>query len=117
MHGIKRSAADLRSAAIGLLIALLTLLAAGPAAAAGESVDQDRGQIEVLNFDAGTMIVDGLRYWVGPDLRVEINGSYGAFTMLRVGMYVDMEYRLKPGDQRELYSLKEVMQGGPAEES
>lgn len=106
--------------ALGVRAALLTLLATlglVPAYAAGEETDQDRGQIEELDFAAGKMVVDGLMYWTGPDLRVEINGTYGAFTMLRTGMYVDMEYRLKPGDQRELYSLKEVLHGGDAEES
>ncbi|MFK7916406.1 MAG: hypothetical protein AB8B93_21010 [Pseudomonadales bacterium] len=100
-----------------LLVALLAALGIAPAHAAGDETDQDRGQIEELDFAQGTMVIDGLLYWTGPDLRVEIAGSFGAFTMLRTGMYVDMEYRLKPGDQRELFSLKEVMQGGAAEES
>lgn len=102
--------------ALALLVTGATLGAA-PALAAGEETDQDMGQIEVLDFAAGKVIIDGLMYWAGPDLRVEINGTYGAFTMLKTGMYVNMEYRIKPGEQRELFSLKEVMEGGPAEES
>ena len=105
------------AARLALFLTVFAGLGMAPAHAAGEETDQDRGQIEVLDFAAGTMIIDGLLYWTGPDLQVEINGSYGAFTMLQKGMYVDMEYRIKPGEQRELYSLKQVMRGGAAEES
>lgn len=91
-----------------LLLTLLLGFGYGAQAQQAEE-DQDVGRIEVLDFERGTVQIDGYRYWTGPDLQVEINDSYGAFTMLRPGMYVEMRFRIKPGGQRELFRMTEVM--------
>ncbi len=109
----------LRALPRGWLLASLVLgwLAAGTIQAADYETESDSGRIEKLNLDRGTMVVDGRLYWTGVDLQVEINGSYGAFTMLKPGMFVHMDYRIRLGDQRELYRVREVLQAGLQEES
>ncbi len=95
----------------GWLVASLLLgwLSASSVYAVDYETESDSGRIEKVNLDQGTMMVDGRLYWTGPDLQVEINGSYGAFTMLKPGMFIEMEYRIKLGEQRELYKVQEVI--------
>lgn len=97
------------SALLGLGLLVLAQLAAAQESVFGGRSDpaHDVGRIEQVNFDRGTLIIDGLRYWAAHDIRVEIADSYGALTMLRPGMIVRMHYRMKPGGQRELYRLEE----------
>lgn len=59
------------------------------------------GTIEALDFGQSTMIVSGYRYHVATDVTVEIDGSYGAFTMLEPGMPIRFDYlRISPSERR-----------------
>jgi len=66
------------------------------------------GTIQQLDFGAGSMIVDGSRYYITPELHVEIGGSYGAFTMLKVGMKIQLVYRLVSGTQRDVIEIYQL---------
>jgi hypothetical protein len=94
---------------LGLCLLALTQLATAQESVFGARANpaHDVGRIEQVNFDSGTLIIDGLRYWAAHNIQVEIGDSYGALTMLRPGMVVRMHYRTKPGGQRELYRLEE----------
>ena len=59
------------------------------------------GVIESLSFADATMVVSGYRYRVAVDVKVEIGGSYGAFTMLKPGMPIRYEFlRISPTERR-----------------
>ncbi len=94
---------------LGLCLLVLGQLASAQESVFGGRVDpaHDIGRIEQVNFDRGTLIIDGLRYWAAHDIRVEIDDSYGALTMLRPGMVVRMYYRTTQAGQREIYRLEE----------
>jgi len=92
-------------------VALLVILAsvanfASAGVLAGEKIKT--GTIQKLNFSEGSMILDGNRYHTAPELRVEIAGSYGAFTMLEVGMKVQIVYRVESAVRRDVVEIKEI---------
>lgn len=92
------------------LIVLITawLLPLGAAAAAGGPVAEDAGVIQELDFAGNTMVIDGMSYRVAIDTRVEIGGSYGAFTMLRPGMRVYYEFEQHSPTLRILRNVREL---------
>ncbi len=75
------------------------------------------GTIQELNFGANSMIVDGNRYYVAPDVHVEIRGTFGAFTMLQTGMKIYMVYRVISGTERELIEIKQLPDNTTLEEA
>jgi len=95
-----------RNLCLGWLTVVMLAGAIDSALAAGEKTRA--GVIQQLDFAAGTMIVDGYRYYSAPELRVEIGGSYGAFTMLQVGMKVQIVYRLVSESRRDLVEVKQI---------
>lgn len=100
-----------------LSLVLLGCFFAAPVHAGERATEEMGGTINEINIANGSMIVGGRLYWAGADLKVEINGTYGAFSMLRPGMYINMHYRLKPGPQREVFEVREVMHSREHEES
>ncbi|NKB99258.1 MAG: hypothetical protein GKR90_12295 [Pseudomonadales bacterium] len=69
------------------------------------------GQVQDLNFGANTMVINGYLYQVTDATKVEIDGSYGAFTMLKKGMIVEFSFlRFDDGVRRitELFEVDEV---------
>ena len=103
---------------------LLTLALAGGSVLAAESnlsflapEKTMEGTIQALDYGANTMIFQGTRIRMAPDVQVEIRGSYGAFTMLREGMKAQVTYRVISASEREAvrivqlpdnYALEEV---------
>lgn len=75
------------------------------------------GTIQKLNFGTNSMIIDGYRYYVAPDVHVEIRGTFGAFTMLQTGMKVYMVYRLISGTEREIVEIKQLPDNTVLEET
>ncbi|MEM7097109.1 MAG: hypothetical protein AAF541_02545 [Pseudomonadota bacterium] len=53
---------------------------------------ENQGVIEALNFANNTATIGGYLLAVSPQVKVEIGGSYGAFTMLSQGMKVRYKY-------------------------
>ena len=98
---IKRN--TLASALLLLLCLPLTAQASGSYGLAAHS-----GRVEVLDFASSTMIVAGLRYRVAVDAKVEIAGSYGSFTMLRIGMPIYYEYQVVSPTERRIVLIREL---------
>jgi len=96
---------------------LVTLMGAGGSAAAAVAEKTGTGTIQKLDFGAGTMIVDGNRYHSTPELRVEIAGSYGAFTMLEVGMKVQLVYRVVSASRRDVVEIIQIPDNYTIEEA
>ena len=70
------------------------------------------GAIEQLDFDASTMVISGQRYSVSQTVKVEINGSYGAFTLLEIGMGVQFELAMYDSGQKvitEIYQTAQIV--------
>jgi hypothetical protein len=66
------------------------------------------GEIHSLDFGSSTLILQGQTYDVSGSAQVEINGTYGAFTMLEVGMRVAAVYRRYEDGSREIVQLTEL---------
>lgn len=66
------------------------------------------GVIQSLDFAAATMVISGSRYSVAIDAKVEIGGSYGAFTMLRPGMRVRYDYLVISDTARRIVLIQEL---------
>ena len=93
-----------------ILFASVLLLGGTGHAAQSLSVPEmsNTGTIQELNFGSNSMIIDGYRYYVAPDVHVEIRGTFGAFTMLQTGMKVYMVYRVISGTERELVEIRQL---------
>lgn len=74
------------------------------------------GEIQELDFAAQTLVIDGLRYQVAVDARVEIGGSYGAYTMLRTGMQVRFEFLRISAAERRIVLIEELAAGASPEQ-
>jgi hypothetical protein len=68
------------------------------------------GIIVETDFAAGTIIIEGYRYRIAPDIEVQIAGSHGAVTMLRPGMKVQFRFLRVPRAMRELVEVREIPQ-------
>lgn len=66
------------------------------------------GEIHQLNFAAQTLRLQGLDFGVAPQVRVEIGGGYGAFTLLEVGMAVEMRFWRYADGRREVFEIKQL---------
>ena len=66
------------------------------------------GTIQTLDFGSNSMIFEGLRYRMAPDVQVEIRGSYGAFTMLQEGMKAAITYRVVSGSERVVTRIEQL---------
>jgi hypothetical protein len=73
------------------------------------------GIIQELDFGANTMIFEGYRYRMAPELTVEIRGTYGAFTMLQPGMKAKVTYRLNSPSDREVVRIEQLPDNYPLE--
>jgi hypothetical protein len=69
---------------------------------------QRYGIIQELDFGANTMIFEGYRYRMAPELEVEIRGSYGAFTMLQPSMKALITYRVLSPSDREVVRIEQL---------
>lgn len=77
------------------------------------TLGEDQGVIEELNFGQSTAMISGYLYPVSPNVKVEIAGSYGAFTMLTQGMKVRFSF-LEFDDGTNL--ITEIIEDPAAEE-
>lgn len=86
-----------------------------PATAAGGSAREeiDSGVVEALELERGSIVIEGYRYVLTPDVSVSINGTTAAAADLAVGMQVQfrflradgliprlLEVRVVPSEQR-----------------
>ena len=91
-------------------LALVGLLFAGIAQAQEYNAPEAEGQgvIQGLDFGLNTAVVNGTDYRISPNVRVEIGGSYGAFTMLQEGMSVEFTFLHYSDGVREIIDMHEV---------
>lgn len=75
------------------------------------------GVVQELDFGRSEMIVNGTRYAVAVDVRVEIGGSYGAFTMLQPGMKIRYDFLVISPSEREIIEIEEVPPGAVLEQA
>lgn len=66
------------------------------------------GQIESIDIPANTLMISGFTYRVAIDARVEINGTFGAFTLLQPGMKVRFSFRNLSRTEREISSVEQL---------
>jgi hypothetical protein len=69
------------------------------------------GEVQDLNFGANTMIISGYSYHVTDTTKIEIDGTFGAFTMLEKGMLIEFNFlRFDDGARRitEIFEVDEV---------
>ena len=94
----------LKSICIGVALALAGAAATAEESSVGEA--EGDGLIRGLDFASNSLVVGGHEYSVGVGTKVEIDGTFGAFTMLEPGMQTTFEYNNKPDGRREIVLLK-----------
>ena len=75
------------------------------------------GYIESIDFEASTLIVNGLRFRVATYAKVTIDGTFGAFTFLREGMLIRYDYQQISPTEREIFELETRPKGERFESS
>ncbi len=66
------------------------------------------GVIQALDFAGNTAVIGGVGYDVSLSAKVEIGGTFGAFTMLTNGLAVQFTYLQYDDGRREIIELREV---------
>jgi hypothetical protein len=89
----------------------------GTAARAAYPEKEGTGYIERIDFDASSLIVNGLRFKVPSYAKVTIDGSFGAFTMLREGMLIHYDFLAISATEREITVIETRPQGEAFESS
>lgn len=77
-------------------------------AADGDRIEVTQGEVQALDFGTSTSVISGVSYAVAPDARIEIAGTYGAFTMLTVGMDVEFSFRRFDDGRRVIIELEQL---------
>ena len=99
-----------------LLVGALLLIGSASFAEPFTAPEKERyGIIEALDFGANTMIFEGYRYRMAPEVVVQIRGSYGAFTMLQPGMKAKITYRVHSQSDREVVLIEQLPDNYPLE--
>jgi hypothetical protein len=91
-----------------ILLLMLGAALVGQAAAQSHPQASRAGVIEALDFASSSLIVSGYQYDVGVDTKVEIGGSYGAFTMLQPGMRIRFDYLVVSRSERRMVLIQEL---------
>jgi hypothetical protein len=98
----------------GILLLTPLWAAAGQGLNAGFESDDltlyhEQGTLFQMEWGSQTAIINGYRYHFAPDAKVQINGTFGAWSMLQEGTNVDFLFRLDDDMTRrtivELYTL------------
>ena len=91
-------------------LAVLLLFVTGSGFAVEYNPPEDRieGEIHKLDFAGQTLRLQALDFSISPDVRVEIGGDYGAFTLLEVGMAVEMRFWHYADGRREVFEIKQL---------
>ena len=69
---------------------------------------ESEGRIDRLDFGRATAQISGYDYTVSPTVEVEINNTYGAFTLLELGMLIQFNYLQFDNGQRQIIAIREV---------
>ena len=92
------------------IVACIIPLLAGSAQAQelNPPLAEGEGEIQALSFGTNEAIIGGYQYGVAETVRVEINGTFGAFTMLQNGMLVEFDFLQYSDGYREIVGMREV---------
>jgi hypothetical protein len=69
---------------------------------------ESQGEIQGLDFGSYRAVVNGSDYDVSPNVQVQINGTFGAFTMLEEGMLIEFTFLHHQDGARVINSIREV---------
>ncbi|MCR9258642.1 MAG: hypothetical protein NXH95_02900 [Pseudomonadaceae bacterium] len=69
---------------------------------------ESSGEIQGLDFGTYRAVVNGTDYDVSPTCQVQINGTFGAFTMLEEGMFIEFTFLHYADGARVINSIVEV---------
>ena len=101
------------------LFCVVTLASIGSVSAQQYNVPEssNRGVIQTIDLAHNQMVVSGNRYDVLITAKVEINGTYGAFTMLRAGTRIEFNYKKFDDGVRQIFEIRELAPGDAIERS
>ncbi len=99
------------------LAVVLVSAYANMVSAAEAPVVEAQGIIHEVELDANTLVIDGVRFHVAIDANVEIQGSYGAFSMLQPGMKVVFEYHRHSPSNLVIFDIEQLPDNAHIEET
>ena len=99
------------------LLTLLLITFGGQLQAQEADVLEEQGIIEELKLAGNELIISGVTFKVAFDAEVQIRGSYGAYSMLQPGMKVYYEYRRYSPTELEIFTIEQLPDNQPIEES
>ena len=99
------------------LVLSLSLFGTAQAAYQGDYDEEHSGVVERINLATNTAVIGGLLYYMAPQLQVEISNSYGAFSMLRKGMFVRVYFVEPRDDDRRAVFIEQLTNPAEWEES
>ncbi|MCZ6618314.1 MAG: hypothetical protein O7E57_09295, partial [Gammaproteobacteria bacterium] len=99
------------------LVALILTAFANPAAADDAALVEGEGTIHAVELTSNTLVINGVRFHVAFDARVEIQDNYGAFSMLQPGMKVAFEYRRHGPTNLEIFDIEQLSDNRRMEET
>ena len=98
-----------RRCVLGVLLVVVSGFSAAASSLSITAPEKEmEGTIQQLDFGANTMIFEGFRFRMAPELKVEIRGTHGAFTMLREGMKALVTYRVLSASEREVTRIEQL---------
>ena len=106
------------SAGVAVMLLLLSTFWGSLSWANGFGAEMEsQGQVERLSFGEQQLQVGGRIYEVNPAAKVEIGGTYGAFTLLQPGMKIYLRFVQHTDGRREVLEIRELAAGSRLEES
>lgn len=94
-----------------MLLAALGIGWSAPATAEAPgryALSDSAGLVQEVSVADNSLVIDGVRYRMAPDGKVEIRGSYGALSMLQAGMRVYFEFLRVSPQERRIVLLQEL---------
>jgi hypothetical protein len=76
----------------------------------------EQGIVYEIDYAEQTAYISGLDYFFAADARVQINGSFGAWSMLRPNMKVDFLFRDESQEKRTIVELYQLPDDYPISE-
>lgn len=102
---------------LALVLLILTALTGGQGWAQDVDLIEEEGILHEIAFETNEVIINGVEYRVAYDAKVEIRGSYGAFTMLQPGMKLQYQYRRHSDTEREIFDIRQLPDNTALEET
>ena len=101
---------------VASLVVLVGLM--GPALGWSQFPESERtGVVQAVELDSSSLIISGTRYRVALDAHVEIDGTYGAYSMLRPGTKVRFVCEVVSGEERVIVEIQTLPSSTALEEA